>query len=105
MTKIKYIITKNELRDNFIEEIPERITNGNVLGYSEWLEEIIVDKNFIKENINTRSFDPDYCEVDCEYYELEQGIEDNDEICHLGIGINNCSHCYKNKSLYNEIKY
>jgi hypothetical protein len=50
--------------------------------------------------VNTRTYDEEFDEVDCEYYEYEIGLEDNDEICHLGIGIDNCGHCFKNKALY-----
>ena len=51
-------------------------------------------------SVSARTFDPDYDEVDCEHYKLEQGAEDITEHCHLGIGIDNCAHCYKNKALY-----
>lgn len=50
--------------------------------------------------VSTRTYDEEFDEVDCEHYEYEIGIEDNDEICHLGIGIDNCGHCFKNKALY-----
>ena len=50
--------------------------------------------------VSTRTYDEEFDEVDCEYYEYEIGLEDNDEICHLGIGIDNCGHCFKNKALY-----
>ena len=50
--------------------------------------------------VSTRTYDEDFDEVDCEHYEYEVGLEDNAEICHLGIGIENCSHCFKNKKLY-----
>ena len=50
--------------------------------------------------VSTRTYDKEFDEVDCEHYEYEIGLEDNDEICHLGIGIDNCGHCFKNKALY-----
>lgn len=53
-----------------------------------------------KTDVITRTYDEDFDEVDCDFYEYEIGIEDNDEVCHLGIGIENCSHCFKNRSLY-----
>lgn len=51
-------------------------------------------------DVITRAYDEDFCIVDCDHYEYEIGLEDNDEICHLGIGIKNCSHCFKNRALY-----
>ncbi len=53
-----------------------------------------------KTDVITRTYDEDFDKVDCDFYEYESGIEDNDEVCHLGIGIENCSHCFKNRSLY-----
>ena len=48
----------------------------------------------------TKEYDPEFDEIECHYYELEQGLEDNTEICHLGLEIDCCNHCYMNKALY-----
>jgi hypothetical protein len=52
------------------------------------------------QRVKPRTFDPEFDEVECDYYELEQGTEDNNEICHLGLEIECCTHCYMNKALY-----
>lgn len=51
-------------------------------------------------SVSARTFDPDYDEVDCDHYEYQQMPDDADEVCHLGIGIDNCAHCYRNRALY-----
>lgn len=38
-------------------------------------------------------------EVDCIHFEYQIGIEDNDEICHIGLNLDNCETCINNKKL------
>lgn len=60
----------------------------------------VKSENFSIPCVSPRAYDPNFGEVDCEHYELEQGNEDNDELCHKGIGIENCNHCIFNKALH-----
>lgn|SRR5574343_165220 len=48
----------------------------------------------------TSDYDEDFNEVDCPHYLCEFIFEDMSEGCKLGIGIENCGHCFKNKALF-----
>ena len=43
-------MTKNELRDKFLKEIPMLIAKGNNCTYAEWLESLIISTNVVNEN-------------------------------------------------------
>lgn len=38
-------------------------------------------------------------DCDCDFFEYQIGIEDSDEICHLGLNLDNCETCINNKKL------
>ena len=84
-------------------ELPATWNTGGYGGYTkeyiDWLEQQLVNLCNLPV-VSARTYDPDYEEVDCDHYEYQQMPDDAGEVCQLGIGIENCTHCYKNKALY-----
>lgn len=50
--------------------------------------------------LTTSDYDEEFNTVDCPHYFCELSCEDMSEGCTLGIGIENCGHCFKNKALF-----
>ena len=43
-------MTKDELRDKFLKEMPMLIAKGNNCTYAEWLESLIINTNVVNKN-------------------------------------------------------
>ncbi len=80
----------------------QRLVDRGEISYSRMIE-LLNQKaydTYSNQTVTLREYDEDFTDVDCDYFEFQQMPDDADEVCHLGIGIENCAHCYKNRALH-----